>query len=119
MHPKDADGTANRVDPDQTAPLGDLIWVCTVCPDLSVRKLRIITVVIKVFFVGYDSGGWLGYMLEKLTLKSIIYHKNPNKHPPPQFGFEKLSVFCQFLEKYQPLINAHWRMLADKDNLMT
>ena len=41
MHPKDADGIANSVDPDQTAPL---IWVCTVCPDLSVRKLRNITV---------------------------------------------------------------------------
>ena len=40
MHPNDADGMANSVDPDQTAPLG----VCTVCPDLSVRKLRIITV---------------------------------------------------------------------------
>ena len=38
MHPKDAEGIANSVDPDQTA-----IWVCTVCPDLSVRKLRNIT----------------------------------------------------------------------------
>ena len=37
---KDADGIANSVDPDQTA----LIWVCTVCPGLSVRKLRIIMV---------------------------------------------------------------------------
>ena len=27
MHPKDAEGIANSVDPDQTAPL---IWVCTV-----------------------------------------------------------------------------------------
>ena len=52
MSPNDADGMANSVDPDQTAPLGaadcssrsSLIWVCTVCPDLSVRKLRIITV---------------------------------------------------------------------------
>ena len=42
MHPKDAEGIANSVDPDQTALL---IWVCTVCPDLSVRKLRIITVI--------------------------------------------------------------------------
>ena len=45
MCPKDAEGIANSVDPDQTAPL---IWVCTVCPDLSVRKLRIITVLIYV-----------------------------------------------------------------------
>ena len=38
MCPKDADGMANSVDPDH------LIWVCTVCPDLPVQKLRIITV---------------------------------------------------------------------------
>ena len=41
MRPKDAEGIANSVDPDQIAPL---IWVCTVCPALPVRKLRIITV---------------------------------------------------------------------------
>ena len=29
--PKDADGLANSVDPDQTS---SLIWVCTVYPDL-------------------------------------------------------------------------------------
>ena len=47
MSPNDADGMANSVDPDQTAPLGasrsSLILVCTVCPSLSVRKLRNIT----------------------------------------------------------------------------
>ena len=37
--PNDADGMANSVDPDQT-----LIWVCTICPGLSVQKFRIITV---------------------------------------------------------------------------
>ena len=42
MHPKDAAGIANSVDSDQTAQ----IWVCTVCPDLSVQKLRIITVML-------------------------------------------------------------------------
>ena len=35
MHSKDADGIANSVDPDQTALGSSLIWVCTVCPDLS------------------------------------------------------------------------------------
>ena len=44
MHPKDVEGIANSVDPDQTAPRISLIWVCTVRPDLSVRKLRNITV---------------------------------------------------------------------------
>ena len=31
--PKDADGMANSVDPNQTAPLSSLIWVYTVCRD--------------------------------------------------------------------------------------
>ena len=43
MSPNDADGMANSVDSDQTAPRS-LIWVSTVCPGISVRKLRIITV---------------------------------------------------------------------------
>ena len=45
IHPKDAEGIANSVDPDQS-----LIWVCTVCPDLSVRKLRKITVVLEIMY---------------------------------------------------------------------
>ena len=44
MHPKDVAGIANSVDPDQTAPRSSLIRVYTVCPDLSVRKLRNIMV---------------------------------------------------------------------------
>ena len=57
MSTKVADGMANSVDPDQTAPLGDkgssrssLIRVYTVCPGLSVRKLRIIRV--RTLFLG-------------------------------------------------------------------
>ena len=46
MSPKDAGGRANSVDPDQTAPFGSsLIWVCTVCSNLSVPKYRILTVI--------------------------------------------------------------------------
>ena len=46
MSPNDADGMATSADPDQTAPSfrSSLIWVCIVCPGISVRKLRIITV---------------------------------------------------------------------------
>ena len=33
---KDPVGMANSVEPDQTAPWSSLIWVCTVCSDLSV-----------------------------------------------------------------------------------
>ena len=48
MSPNDADRMANSVDPDQTAPR--LIWVCTVCPSVSIRKLRIITVISLAFY---------------------------------------------------------------------
>ena len=40
MSPNDAGRMANSVDLDQSS----LIWVCTVCPGVSVRKLRIVTV---------------------------------------------------------------------------
>ena len=40
MCPNDAEGVASSVDPDQSS----LIWVYTVCLDMSVRKLRIIMV---------------------------------------------------------------------------
>ena len=42
MRPKDADGMANSA-----APFS-LMWVNTVCPDLSVQKLMIITVYLQV-----------------------------------------------------------------------
>ena len=35
MCPKDTDGIANSVDNNQTAPLSSLIYVYTVCSDLS------------------------------------------------------------------------------------
>ena len=44
MHQKDVDRVANSVDPDQTASRSSLIRVCTVCSDISVWKLWIITV---------------------------------------------------------------------------
>ena len=50
VSPNDVDGMANNVDPDQTAPGSSLIWVRTVCPGISVRKLRIITVISDVFW---------------------------------------------------------------------
>ena len=44
--PKGADGMANSVVPDQTAPKrSSLIWVCTVCLDLYDPVLRIFMVV--------------------------------------------------------------------------
>ena len=37
MGPNDIDGTANSLDPDQTA----LIWVYTVCSDLKIRNITV------------------------------------------------------------------------------
>ena len=37
MPQEDIDEIANSDEPDQTA---SLIWVCTVCPDLTIHKLR-------------------------------------------------------------------------------
>ena len=39
MHPKDADGIANSVDPDQTAPLGSALFAQT-CLSENLGKLR-------------------------------------------------------------------------------
>ena len=61
MCPKCADGMANSVDTDQTAP----IWVCTVCPDLSVRKLRIITVQVGI------SNAKLGIVICSMGVEAI------------------------------------------------
>ena len=47
MRPNDADWLANSVDSDQIG--SSLIWVYTVCPGLSIWKLRIITVQNKSF----------------------------------------------------------------------
>ena len=51
MHPKDADGMANSVDPVRLLLSGSTlfaqeksVWVYSICSDLTVRKLSIITV---------------------------------------------------------------------------
>ena len=46
MRPKDAEGIANSVDLDQTAPLGAVWSGSAVCPDLSVWKLRVIMIIV-------------------------------------------------------------------------
>ena len=45
MCPKDADGMTNSVDPAQTA----LNWIYTVCPDLSIKKIRIIALTMRIY----------------------------------------------------------------------
>ena len=74
MHPKDAAGIANSVNPDQT-----LIRVCIVCPDLSVRKLRIITVYenTRLCVIGSVHGSKYiydtAYVLQQILKQNCIY----------------------------------------------
>ena len=65
MYPKDAEGIANSVDPDQTAPLG-LILVCTVRPDLSVRKHRIIRVICWMEYAQNSENTSIQYIYRKI-----------------------------------------------------
>ena len=44
MHPKDAESCKQCRPRSDCSSRSSLIWVCTVCPDLSVRTLRNITV---------------------------------------------------------------------------
>ena len=68
LHPKDADRMANSVDPDQTAPgaVRSGSTLVTVCTDLSVRKLRIITVC--------DNLGIIFHFSEWCLYSVYIYH---------------------------------------------
>ena len=58
MHLEDAGGMANSVDPDQTAPLSSLIWICTICLDLFIEFLLWVLIL----------GDW-HYSLDKLSSK--------------------------------------------------
>ena len=98
MSPNNADGMANSVDPDQTAPLGSLIWVCTVCPGLSVWKLRIITVtheeIIRVpWKFKYNLTAYP--MLLNLEFFSLNYRKKPKC-----LDTQKIAVIILKLEHY-------------------
>ena len=102
MCPKCADGMANSVDTDQTAPRRSLIWVYTVCPDLSVGKHRII-------------GGFHNSSLLELTYSFIkFWNKDLNLKCRK---FDMLFTLCQCkianMIKYELWIslrckNQHW-----------
>ena len=62
MCPKDADGMANSVDPDQS----NLIWIYTVCPGLSVQELRSITALFSM-----QKGIWSGSTLFAISSASF------------------------------------------------
>ena len=79
MCPDDADGMANSVDPDQTAPLGSLIWVCTVCPGISVRDS---------YFVWFLPRGVSYLVLISFTLLVAVFFV---------FFFVFFSVMCSII----------------------
>ena len=91
MSPNDADGMANSVDTDQSAPL---IWVCTVCPGISVRKLRITTV---KYFICFQTNCNLKWPEEsktnygnKLLLFQVLLSENSSEIAP-----NKLKAFIR------------------------
>ena len=81
VSPKDADRMANSEDTDQTAPP----WVYTVCPDLSVRKRRIITVAL-VLSISFNNQTLYSLDMQWLNLtiryKTIENHHYDFKSPP-------------------------------------
>ena len=87
MCPNNADGMANSVDPDQTC---SLIWVCTVCPGISVQKLRIFTVSFeilavfcKIFIVEKERTRWFLMFPDMHSCKAqasfIAYRTDPKE----------------------------------------
>ena len=91
MSPNDADRMANSVDPHQTAPL---IWVCTVCPGISVRKLRIVTVL------------WMSFFSSILTQADTEIGKKKSKiYAMASFFFKNTSWPNQIINIYSALFN--------------
>ena len=91
MHPKDAEGIANSVDPNQTAP-----QVSTFYPDLSVRKLRNMTVLCDLLYVWSNAKIWdLTVHLNKLKLLSINFDHNLVK-----MKIGTISLQCYLLTEY-------------------
>ena len=94
MSPNDADRIANSVDPDQTAPLGavwsgqtaprsSLNWVCTVCPGIPVRKLRINKVIFFTEDIVIQSQP--GDSKEVFTGHSLFLEVEATGHPYPEY----------------------------------
>ena len=80
MHPKDTEGIAKSVPPDQTAPRS-LIWVCTVCPGLCVQNqgsLRYVILIRMPWLVKYEKLS-LNYHMSHLMTKPTKWHVRPVK----------------------------------------
>ena len=81
MHPKDADGMANSVDPDQTAPSGGAVWSGSTCLPWSVCPET-----------------YVHYNMSRLTTKPTKWSVHPAKTPislgiRPIWSESKLSAW--------------------------
>ena len=98
MCSEDADRMANSVDPDQTAPRSSLIWVCTVCPVLSVRKLRIITVnsypLHEFLFCRRQYMGRFDLDPGTTQMNANWHHSKFNKSELPYFCLNTIQTLC-------------------------
>ena len=122
--PSDADGMANSVD------LRLLLWVCTVCPGIPVRKLRIIMVLAvenslwQSRLIGY------GFLVSKVMILAMgvvnlewLYHR-PDSNPGKsrvclgQIGILTLNKLLFFLRSlsfwYVPSIKENWIFMTWK-----
>ena len=84
----DADGMANSVDPDQTAPLG------TVCPGIFVRKLKIIMVTELSCLVGWTHKGFRKACLARAF--PVFIHNDQNNGTRGSFKQPRLALLKGF-----------------------
>ena len=109
----DANGLANSEDPDQTAlncsSRSSLIWICTVCSDLPVPKLRVITVFVAVHLLIQFTKAIIelsyfqtGSHLQAMQTKIILLLEEPNDqvlHCLPFHFAISISLVCSLLTK--------------------
>ena len=95
MSPNDADGMANSViGADWSGSVlfahrSSLIWVCTVCPGVSVRKLRIITAV---------RSQWVGGSFVEFQCFYIDDWRNENQSLRGRLQYDKKILLGEVIE---------------------
>ena len=93
MQPNDAGRIANTVDPDQTAPFrSSLIWVCTVCSDLSVAKFRILWFMIFQWKWNKKSLQVIDVVVDPY----LSYHLRPHQREGVTFLYECVMGYRNF-----------------------
>ena len=88
MSENDADGMANSVDPDRRS---SLIWVCTVCPDMSVRKLIDSEINHKRHFIKIP---FINKGIEFIDLPIIFKDRSVTSSIPAYFQNSEPPIIC-------------------------